>query len=94
LPPSQVSRLLLARFPAPAAARQSGFVEALTKATIPGLRQLRAFRAFRAGGERDSIWAIAELALPAGIDPLRAGLGQVDGVGADLFNLYVSYWRG
>ena len=90
LPAAEVSRLLLARFPAPAAKALDGFVAALTTASVPGLRQLRAFR----GGDRDSVWAVAELGLPAGIDTLRAGLGQVDGVGADLFNLYVPYWRG
>jgi hypothetical protein len=93
LPPADVSRLLLARFAVPAAARQDGFIGAVMKAAdgIPGLRQLRAFCS---GGNRDSVWAIAELAWPTATDTLRAGLGQVDGVGADLFNLYVPYWRG
>ena len=93
LPPADVSRLLLARFAAPAPARQAGFVAALTtaSATVPGVRQLRAFRS---SDERERIWAIAELAMPAASDILRAGFAEVDGIGADLFNLYVPYWRG
>lgn len=91
LPLSEVSRLLLTRFPAPAAARHDRFLDALMTSSLPGLRQLRAFRS---GGDRDSIWTIAELAVPAAPESLRAAFGQVDGIGADLFNLYVPYWRG
>lgn len=92
LPPGAVTRLLLARF-APAAGEHEGVVTALAgaAATMGGLKQLRLFRS---SGERDDVWAIAELGAPVAIDILRVAFGVAAGVGADLFNLYVPYWRG
>ena len=93
LPPGEVSRLLLARYGTPAAAERDRFVDALTAAAaaIRGLKQLRLFHS---GGEHEAVWAIAALGAPVAVDALRTSFGEVAGVGADLFNLYVPYWRG
>jgi hypothetical protein len=78
--PGGVSRLLIARYPAPAAQALAAPFRPL-----PGLQQVRVF----ASGPSTS-WVLAAFNRPVGL-PMLAEAG---GAGAEMFNLYAPYWRG
>lgn len=94
LPPHTLSRLLVARYAGIAAVQAQAFIaEARNCVTaLPGMAQLRVFASRQAdGGGEVEFWVLAEFAAPTTLSMLVPVLGQVDGHGADVFNLYAPY---
>jgi hypothetical protein len=85
------ARLALARFRLPSRGADE-FAAAWTTA-MAALPHLRQARLFRSNDEAGDLWVIAELGAPITPAALVAGMAEIAGVGADLFNLYVPYWR-
>lgn len=93
LAPSQVSRLLVARYPglAPMESDEiTDIVQAWMRVT-PGLAQVRLFACRSAS--MVATWVTAEFHRPTTIGQLCSEFGQIAGSGADVFNLYVPYQR-
>jgi hypothetical protein len=91
LPLQQVSRLLMARYPGVAKPVEAAKQLRDTAAIIPGHTQTRVFEGEAEAG-RD-LWLLAEFDRPMSLERVTDALGSVDGIGANLFNLYAPYWR-
>ena len=89
LPPTEVSALILARYPA--AIDPAACLDAAN--SVPGCRQARVFRNVAAADPAES-FVLAECSRPASPDRVLEALGEVTGTGATLLNLYAPYQRG
>jgi hypothetical protein len=94
IPPSRSSRLLVARYPAiaPAAAEQSAKAIASSFNACNGVVQARLFKCARDSAV--DLWMLAAFSRPVSGESLISSAGCLDGSsGADVFNLYVPYFR-
>jgi hypothetical protein len=100
LNPGQVSRLLVARYSsAIVAEREQAIIEIAlsTFRALDGVAQLRVFKSQRASTL--DLWTIAAFDHPISPETLMAAVGRVAGsfgadvFGADIFNVYVPYFR-
>jgi hypothetical protein len=91
LPGTVVSRLLAARYPQVTAEHHEHIVASARNAAaqLPGLAQLRVFAG--QAQQPQVLWLLAEFSAPVTLSQLCPVFGQLDGHGADVFNLYVPY---
>jgi hypothetical protein len=91
LPGASVSRMLVARYAdVTEAERDAAVADARCAATqLPGLAQLRMFA--NPAGQTPVLWLLAEFSAPVTLSQLSPVYGQLQGRGADVFNLYAPY---
>ena len=87
------SRLLTARYPLGRGVKEATLARALEDATaaMPEKPQARIFRGIEASA--GNIWLLAAFRQAVGMESLAAKLGEVGGVGAAHFNLYMPHWK-
>jgi len=96
LNPGQISRLLVARYPSAIASDSLEIVLSAFHA-LDGVVQLRVFKSKR--GSTIDLWAITAFDHPVSAETLMSKAGRLAGnfgadvFGADVFNLYVPYYR-
>lgn len=90
---STTSRLLTARYPLSRGVKETALVQALENATgaMAEKPQARIFRGIEASA--GNIWLLAAFSQAVGVENLAAQLGEVGGVGAVHFNLYMPHWK-
>jgi hypothetical protein len=91
---SQTARLLVARHPAIALADEEKTAKRITSAVRAwnGVIQARVFKSRR--GSAIDLWLLAAFSRPVSAEALASSAGYLDGGGgADVFNLYVPYFR-
>ena len=102
LNPGQISRLLVARYPTAIASggeREQAMVEiaSSTFRDLDGIIQSRVFKSQRASGV--DLWAVTAFDHPVSPETLMSKAGRLAGsfgadtFGADIFNIYVPYYR-
>ena len=86
------SRLLTARYPL-GRAKETALLRALEKATAAMTEKpsVLIYRGIEASA--GNLWLLAAFRQPAGVDAMAAQLGEVGGVGAAHFNLYMPHWK-
>jgi hypothetical protein len=91
LPGAAVSRMLVARYTDVADDQRDAAVAAarLAAAQMTALVQLRVFA--NPPGQAPVLWLLAEFSAPVTLTQLCPAFGQLEGRGADVFNLYVPY---
>ena len=92
--PSRSSRLLVARYPAIAPADAEESVKGITSIfqACNSVIQARIFKSMR--GSAIDLWALVAFGRPVSAEPLASSAGYLDDSrGADVFNLYVPYFR-
>jgi hypothetical protein len=90
LPPAQVTRLVVAQYPAIA---DDAATHALSEraAALPGLLQLRLFKTI--GTATPDSWVVAEFSRPHPADRFIEAFAELGGVGARRLNVYAPYNR-
>ncbi|MSO91596.1 MAG: hypothetical protein EXR01_08550 [Acetobacteraceae bacterium] len=87
------SRLLTARYPLGRGVKDTALAQVLENTTgaMAEKPQVRIFRGIEASA--GSVWLLAAFRQPVGVEALAAQLGEVGGVGAAHFNLYMPHWK-
>lgn len=91
LPGRKVSRLLVARYADVAEDERDAAIAAARRAAerLSGLAQLRLFA--NPPDQAPVLWLLAEFSAPVMLAQLCLAFGQLEGRGADVFNLYAPY---
>ena len=90
---NRTSRLLTARYPLAGGVAEAPLLQALAAAcaAMPEHPSIRLYRGLDASEQ--NIWLLAAFRQPVGIEALAGQLGEVGGVGAAHFNLYMPHWK-
>jgi len=87
------SRLLTARYPLAGGAKETPLLRALEK-TTGAMAEKPAVRIYRGiEASAGNLWLLAAFRQPVTMESLTSQLGEVGGVGAAHFNLYMPHWK-